>query len=83
MIELMINLDTIISLLNGLCQLVWDRNVEWEVLVQISKGYRYAEWDLRYRLSVAGKGQKGELIRELTAFLRSKNICSCEQTFSI
>lgn len=37
MIELMINLDAFTSIPNGLCQLVWDRSVEWQVQIDTDK----------------------------------------------
>lgn len=74
--EPMTILDTLVSILNGLCQLVWSGNVEWEVQMQISNEYRCAEQNLTCRLAAAGTDQKGELTGELTACPRSVNVCS-------
>lgn len=62
--ELMNNLDTLVSMTNGLCQLVWNGNVEREVQTKISYECRFAEQALRCRLGAAGKGQIEELMRQ-------------------
>lgn len=63
-IELMIILDTFVSILYGLYQLVWDRNVGWKVQIQLIKEYRYAEQDLRCKLGVAGSWKSSQPVSE-------------------
>lgn len=60
--EPMNNLDTLVSMTNGLCQLVWNGNVERKVQTKISYKCKFSEQALQCNWQRSNRGTHSTVI---------------------